>query len=304
MEDEKKRPVFYMLAGPNGAGKSTLYNVAVAPETNAPFINADLIKAKELPGSGKEGDYRAADLAKERRADQVREGISFVSESTFSHPSKVDEIKHAKDSGFTVHLYHISLESAEKAIQRVGKRVGEGGHDVPDDKVRGRYERNPQFIREAALISDVAQVFDNSKDGQLPERILEMRDGKIVSASPSPPKWVSDTYKPDLEKWNSLREAQAHLLANHGYKFKLRLASTEPGAKYQGEVVHESPHHAIQATLKKFGKLGVVVAHDKADLKTIPEVGRNVVIQYKAGEPATVRELSKSPDLSSKDRER
>lgn len=99
-----------MIVGPNGAGKSTLYN-SVVKHTLAPFINADEIQKNELTDKSMQGAYKAAEIAGVRRQDHITNKKSFCSESTFSHPSKVDLINEAKEAGFRVVLYHVNVRS-------------------------------------------------------------------------------------------------------------------------------------------------------------------------------------------------
>ena len=54
------------------------------------------------------------------------------------------------------------VDSADLSVARVKGRTEEGGHDVPEDKIRARYDRGHPLIREAALSADRGMVFDNS----------------------------------------------------------------------------------------------------------------------------------------------
>ncbi|WP_020211043.1 zeta toxin family protein [Gilvimarinus chinensis] len=303
MDENKDRPEFHMLAGPNGAGKSTLYKTVIAPRTKAPFINADEIQKNELPDTTEKGAYQAAIIAEERRQQHLKDGHSFVSESTFSHPSKVELVRKAKAQGFTVQLYHISLESAEKAVERVSDRVGKGGHPVPEDKIRGRYERNPAYIRQAAKESDSAFVFDNSVEGRLPELVVEMRNGIVVKASRDRPQWVEEAYKPDLEKWRSLESSHSQLSKTYGRNFKLGVAAGDSGARYKGEIIHDSDHYTIQKTNQGRALLKAT-AHDKSLLSSVPEVGSFATINYRGVGLASVKVATKNKGVGKDEPER
>lgn len=97
-------PVFYLLAGPNGAGKSSLYRAAVADgliPDDAEFVNADLHEAAHLQHIT---DPQArSELARQwvdkRRDDLLRNGQSFISETVFSHESKLALIEEARKTG-------------------------------------------------------------------------------------------------------------------------------------------------------------------------------------------------------------
>ena len=188
-----------MIAGPNGAGKSTLYELVLKPVIAAPFINADLIQRDELADVSMPAAYKAAAIAQARRLACLREGRSFVSESTFSHPSKLDLIGQAKGAGFRVLIHHVNLRSAELSVMRVATRVAHGGHDVPPDKIRARYERNQSLIRDAVLQADRAYVYDNSALAQLPERVLDLHRGQVVRVAPDLPAWVATLYGLQLQ---------------------------------------------------------------------------------------------------------
>ena len=69
----------------------------------------------------------------------------------FSHPDKLNLIKNAKEKGFQVYLFHVSVNNPKISVERVKQRVTEGGHNVPEDKIRQRYDRNGPLIREDAL---------------------------------------------------------------------------------------------------------------------------------------------------------
>src|SRR4030095_16891974 len=148
------KPTMIVLAGPNGAGKSTLYKVRVAPSFAGPFINADIIQRDALRDPSPAAFYEAAQIASSRRADYLAQGRDFVTETVFSHPSKLALIDKARTRGFTVIVMHIGVAPPDLSGARVGARVEEGGHIVPEDKIRARYTRGAPFIRAAILKAD------------------------------------------------------------------------------------------------------------------------------------------------------
>ena len=192
------RPTLVMLAGPNGAGKSTLYETRIAPSLVAPFINADIIQRDELNDGNMNAAYEAAQIAAARRVDCLEQGRSFVTETVFSHPSKLDLIQEGRARGFRIALFHICVEHPDLSVARVNERVKEGGHPVPEEKIRHRYDRNGPLIRQAALLSDVAHVFDNSKLNQPPECVLSFNNGKLSYVRPRLPNWALKIYREDL----------------------------------------------------------------------------------------------------------
>ena len=67
----------------------------------------------------------------------------------FSHPSKIDLIETARARGYLVVVMHVGVDSPDLSVARVRLRTEEGGHDVPEGKVRARYERGASLVREA-----------------------------------------------------------------------------------------------------------------------------------------------------------
>src|SRR3546814_13948846 len=111
---------------------------------------------------------------------------SLITESTFSHRSKFDLLLQAQAAGYRVFVYHVNVQSPTLSVLRVAHRVSQGGHLVPEDKIRGRYERNQQLIRQAVILADRASVFDNPMVAQPHRLALELRPGLIVTLHTQP----------------------------------------------------------------------------------------------------------------------
>lgn len=167
-------PVLFVLAGPNGAGKTTYFDYYLRPRV-APitFVNPDRLILAELGRVAltRAESERGQELADARRDRLMSERQSFATESTFSHPSKLDMLRDARARGYRVFIYHIGVQSADISVMRVAARVGEGGHSVPEDKIRARFQRNRSLIREALLSADAGVVLDNS-ELNLPFRLI------------------------------------------------------------------------------------------------------------------------------------
>lgn len=191
-------PTMIVLAGPNGAGKSTLYETRIVPSFAGPFINADIIQRDELRDPSPAASYEAAEIASSRRADYLARRRDFVTETVFSHPSKLELIDEARTKGFTVIVMHVGVDTPDLSVARVGTRVEEGGHIVPEDKIRARYARGAPFIRTAVLKADRGMVFDNSRLNQLPSHCLTFANGRVVFALPRLPGWIRTVYESDL----------------------------------------------------------------------------------------------------------
>lgn len=154
-------PVLHVTAGPNGSGKSTFVDRVLQPATHLPVINADVIAADRWPQAAAERAYEAARVAASRRVEMMASGQSFITETVFSHASKVDLITSAVAAGYHVNL-HVMLVPADTTVGRVADRVRRGGHTVPETKVRERYERVWPLVIQARELSEHTRFYDNS----------------------------------------------------------------------------------------------------------------------------------------------
>ncbi len=171
------QPVFYLLAGPNGAGKSSLYRAAVAEgliPADAEFVNADLHEAAHLQHitDAQARSEQARQWADGRRANLLRSGQSFVSETVFSHESKLALIDEARQSGFAVVLLVVCLDDPQRLLARVRQRVQEGGHDVPAERILTRYPRTIRNLTLAVRQADLALLYDSG--GPIDQHIVNM----------------------------------------------------------------------------------------------------------------------------------
>lgn len=183
-------PVLHLLVGPNGAGKSTLYDTVIGPATHLELVNADVIAAQRWPDDPAGKSYDAAVVAAERRAELIEAGMSFATETVFSHESKLELVRVAVDAGYLVTL-HVVLVPEALAVARVTNRVGLGGHTVPEDKIRERYLRLWPLVSTAIGIVDNATVYDNSGAGR-PFRVIATFEHGSAVGEPDWPAWTPE----------------------------------------------------------------------------------------------------------------
>ena len=198
-----------IVCGSNGAGKSTFIKGVLLDKfhqanTDILYINADDWQKKEFGRFENDTDdhaRQAQQWANSERERCLSEGVSFITETVFSHPSKIDLLKEAKEKGFKVELYHIHVDSADKAIDRIKDRVKSGGHHVNDDKVRARYARLTAIVSEASQYAEHTFVIDNS-DSRLSHRfVLKLTQGKLEKIYCPPPAWVVTGYAQQLQEF-------------------------------------------------------------------------------------------------------
>ncbi|MEZ0349670.1 zeta toxin family protein [Mycobacterium sp. pR1184] len=177
-----------LVVGPNGAGKSTFVEFTLAPLLpTAVFVNADEIARQRWPADPATHSYEAARVAADTRARLIELRRSFIAETVFSHPSKLELIDSAHAATYTVVL-HVLLVAEELAVERVRYRVKAGGHAVPEDKIRQRYQRLWPLVVAAITHCDSATVYDNSAL-KGPRIVAQMSGGQLVGA-PNWPAWA------------------------------------------------------------------------------------------------------------------
>jgi len=110
-----------------------------------------------------EVSYISACLAEFLRRKMILgSNSSFAFETVFSHPSKLEEIRFAKENGYKVYLYFIATKDPLLNIERISGRTAMGGHAVPAQKINDRFYRSLSHVRSAMDLSDRAFFFDNT----------------------------------------------------------------------------------------------------------------------------------------------
>ncbi len=177
-----------LIVGPNGAGKSTFAQMILGVQVpGILFVNADLIAVERWPEDPESHAYEAARIAEETRSALIEAGRQFMTETVFSHSSKVELIDQAQGAGYFVAL-HVLMVPEHLAVARVAARVERGGHSVPVEKIRERYKRLWPLVAVAAAKVETAAFWDNSTlDG--PDLVAELAQGQLL-ASPKWPSWT------------------------------------------------------------------------------------------------------------------
>ena len=130
-----------IIAGPNGAGKTTFAREFLLNEAECPtFVNADLLAAGLNPLQPEREAFRAGRMMLGMIEDYVRREISFAFETTLSGRGYARMIPRWQAEGYVVRLYFLRLPDPEIAVSRVRNRVVEGGHDIPEDTIRRRFD--------------------------------------------------------------------------------------------------------------------------------------------------------------------
>jgi predicted ABC-type ATPase len=157
-------PYVIVVAGPNGAGKST-----TAPELLrdalevAEFVNADTIAAGLSAFQPESVAITAGRIMLARMRQLAAARVTFAFETTLATRSLAPWLRGLKRDGYRIHVLFLWLRSSDLAVSRVMERVRIGGHDVPAEVVRRRYEKGLRnFFQTYLSLADGWQFFDNS----------------------------------------------------------------------------------------------------------------------------------------------
>ena len=129
-----------IIAGPNGAGKSTFASEHLMEDFGIEiFVNADQIAAELMPSQPEAVAVEAGRLMLKQIDDLVRQQQSFAFETTLAGRGFLRHIKEWRAEGYKVGMVFLSLQTPEQAMNRVAKRVRQGGHDIPEEVIRRRF---------------------------------------------------------------------------------------------------------------------------------------------------------------------
>mgnify|MGYP002777045608 CR=1 FL=1 len=159
-------PNVYIIGGANGSGKTTVAK-RLLPNFLSVFeyVNADEIAAGLSPFNPESVAVQAGRLMLQRLESLFNTKADFAFETTLAARNFARFLRDCKSSGYTVNLIYFWLESPELAIERVQRRVASGGHNIPIDVVRRRYERGRVNLTQLYLsLCDTWIIYDNSFD--------------------------------------------------------------------------------------------------------------------------------------------
>lgn len=164
-------PKIVIIAGPNGAGKTTFARAFLPQEAQiSRFINADLIAAGLSPFAPEAEAIKAGRLMLEEITECVHRRESFAFETTLSGLGYLRHIGAWRKSGYHVSLFFLALPTAEFAVARVAERVRQGGHHIPEDVIRRRFEAGRRnFDERYRTAVDAWALYDNA--GEEPDLI-------------------------------------------------------------------------------------------------------------------------------------
>ena len=192
------KPVLLVIAGPNGAGKTTV-TVSLRENhwsENVEYLNPDEVAQQRFGNwNSPEAIIQAAQWTTNRREELLASGAGIAFETVFSAPDKVLFLERAQAAGYFVRLFFVGTSDPTINAARVARRVMQGGHSVPIEKIITRYSKSLANLAVALTFADRVYIYDNSLEGQAARLCARTRDGALHKVYGDPPAWVLDALR-------------------------------------------------------------------------------------------------------------
>ena len=189
-------PNLYIISGCNGAGKTTASNTILPEILNCmEFVNADNIACGLSPFNPESVAFESGRIMLKRIRELMATRVDFGFETTLASRSYVSLVKQAQQAGYKVSLLYFWLSSPNLTVERVARRVSNGGHHIPADVIERRYYRGIYNLYNLYMpLCDEWTIVNNIN--LVPEVIAKYdRFGKTIFNS---------------ELWNSIIRQQNH----------------------------------------------------------------------------------------------
>jgi len=187
-----------VLAGVNGAGKSSIGGSAIRAAGQDWYNPDDLARVlhRQFPDRPlREINGQVWREGRRRLEAAVRSNADFSFETTLGGSSITSILLDAIAAGVPVSIWYCGLASVDLHIERVAARVARGGHDIPRDLIRRRYQSSMRNLCRLTPGLWQLAVYDNSLPldaRQRPgiRRLLHVRNGELCAMERDMPQWA------------------------------------------------------------------------------------------------------------------
>lgn len=175
-------PDVVVIAGPNGAGKSTLAPALLRDTFGIlEYVNADTIAEGLSAFAPEDASFNAGRVMLGRLHELASDGKDFAFETTLASRSYAGWLKELKSDGYRVSVVFLWLRNVELAIERVNERVRLGGHSIPEETIRRRFDRGIKNFFELYLpVADAWRVFNAASEDPIELARYTEDAGEIV----------------------------------------------------------------------------------------------------------------------------
>ena len=175
--------IYTIIGGVNGTGKSSLTGVL---KTQAHDLGM-IVNVDELTVLNGVTAIEGGRIALRRIADCLESGASFTQEATLAGRRTAATAATARERGYYVRLFYVSLDTAEECLSRIANRVARGGHDISNKDVLRRFTERWNALERVLPYCNEARFFDN--DNGFVE-VAKWRDGALALCGDLRPAWL------------------------------------------------------------------------------------------------------------------
>lgn len=199
-------PALTVIAGTNGAGKSSIIGMFIRSR-GGEYFNADewarVLRERDPELSQTEANGLAWLAGRRMLEAAIEQDRDHVFETTLGGKTIPFLARRAAERRYRVTLWYVGLDTPAAHIDRVRARVRRGGHDIPEAKIRERFERSLENLIALMPHLHELKLFDNSVDVELPEgqaprirALLHVRAGNVVAsvALSEVPPWAKPVF--------------------------------------------------------------------------------------------------------------
>ncbi len=203
-----------VLAGVNGAGKSSIAGSTVRA-LGGDYYNPDEVMRElmaQLPHlTAEEANGMAWEQGYRRLLGAIEGDENFTFETTLGGASIVETLIRAGRSGRAIEVWYCGLSSAELHLERVKARVAAGGHNIPEAKIRQRYEDSRANLVKLIPYVTTLHVFDNSlgigADGKPQIKLILAVDRQVLKMDiQQVPDWAKAIAMAAVHRWGTPAE--------------------------------------------------------------------------------------------------
>jgi predicted ABC-type ATPase len=194
-------PIIYVLAGANGCGKSSIGGEMIRA-AGADYYNADEEARRLRRDFGHEqaeANSIAWHIGRALLERAIQTNVAYAFETTLGGHTISALLADAAEQGRPVKIWFCGLESAEKHLERVRRRVQRGGHFIPEAKIRERFDKSRERLIDLLPLLAELKIYDNSieradaeHEMPSPRLVLHTTDGIIgnIDQLGATPQWA------------------------------------------------------------------------------------------------------------------
>ena len=164
-------PRLFIISGCNGAGKTTA-SYSLLPEMLdcKEFVNSDEFAKGLSPFDPSKASIQASRYMLLKIRYLLKRGEDFAIETTLATRTLLKTAKMAQAAGYTVTLLYFWLNSPALAVERVRARVEAGGHNIPEETIRRRYNTGIYYFFN--LYAPICERWILADNSQIPFRVI------------------------------------------------------------------------------------------------------------------------------------